>query len=54
LYHFGIDGNRLDTEEYIKYYKAIDFKMKLEQHNNYIAQKRALSEIANELFKKDD
>ena len=44
----------LTDDEYASYYHAIDFHYKLEKLNHYNATKRAIAEIVNEVFKKQE
>lgn len=44
----------MDDEEYIEKYKAIDFQMKMQKQLIYTATKRAISEVVNEMFAKEE
>lgn len=44
----------MDEEEYIKHFKAIDFKLKMDYQNMYVSVKNALVEVANDLFRTNE
>lgn len=44
----------MDEAEYIEKYKAIDFNMKMQRQITYSATRKALVEVLNEMFKKED
>jgi hypothetical protein len=54
LYRFKTDPKQMEEAEYIEKYRAIDFQMKMERQNMYLSVRKAVVEVVNEMFKKED